>query len=60
MATLTLVCSVLDVPPHFATNDATGQRSGHEPDAPAAIAAAAGLTLNWIFRPGGDFAGACG
>ena len=39
--TLTLVCSSLDVPPLFATNDATGQRSGYEPDAAAAVAAEA-------------------
>jgi len=58
--TLTLVCSSLNVPPLFTTNDATGRRSGYESDAAAAIAAAAGLTLNWIFRPWGDFAGACG
>ncbi len=58
--TRTLVCSSLDVPPLFTTDDLTGQRSSHEPDAAAAVAAAAGLTLNWIFRPWGDFAGACG
>ena len=56
--TLTLVCSALDVPPLFATDDATGRRSGYEPDAAAAVAAAAGLELEWIFRPWGDFAGA--
>ena len=53
--TLTFVCSALDVPPLFTTDDATGRRSGYEPDA-AAAAAAAGL--EWIFRPWGDFAGA--
>ena len=43
--TLTLVCSALDVPPLFTTDDATGRRSGYEPDAAAAVAAAAGLEL---------------
>ena len=56
--TLTLVCSALNVPPLFTTNDATGRRSGYEPDAAAAVATAAGLELEWIFRPWGDFAGA--
>jgi polar amino acid transport system substrate-binding protein len=56
--TLTLVCSSLDVPPLFTTDDATGRRGGYEPDASAAVAAAAGLELEWIFRPWGDFAGA--
>jgi len=44
--TLTLVCSALNVPPLFTTDDATGRRSGYEPAAAAAIAVAAGLTLN--------------
>ena len=57
--TLTLVCSALNVPPLFTTNDATGRRSGYEPDAAAAVAAAAGLELEWTFQPRGDFAGAC-
>ena len=43
--TLKLVCSALDVPPLFATDGATGRRSGYEPDAAAAVAAAAGLEL---------------
>jgi ABC-type amino acid transport substrate-binding protein len=60
MATLTLLCSALDVPPLFTTDDSTGRRSGYEPDAAAAVAAAAGLELEWIFRPWGDFAGAHG
>ena len=46
MATLTLVCSALNVPPLFTTNDATGHRSGYEPNAAAAVAAAAGLELD--------------
>ena len=40
--TLTLVCSSLDVPPLFTTDDATGRRGGYEPDAAATVAAAAG------------------
>ena len=58
--TLTLGCSSLNVPPLFTTNDATGRRSGYEPDAAAAAAAASGLELERTFRPWGDFARACG
>jgi polar amino acid transport system substrate-binding protein len=46
---LTLACSSLPAPPLFWT-DADGTRHGYEPDAAAAVAAAAGLELRWVFR----------
>lgn len=46
---LTLACSPLPAPPLFWT-DEDGTRHGYEPDAAAAVAAAAGLELRWIFR----------
>lgn len=51
---LTLCCSSLDVPPLFETA-ADGTRSGYEPAAAEAVAAAAGLEMRWLFRPWADF-----
>ena len=54
---LTLCCSSLDSGRLFWT-DPDGSRHGYEPEVAAAVAAAAGLELRWIFRQWSDFAGA--
>jgi polar amino acid transport system substrate-binding protein len=46
---LTLCCTSLACPPLF-WSDADGSRHGYEADAAAAVAAASGLELRWIFR----------
>ena len=52
---LTLCCSDMAAPPLFWT-EAGGERHGYEPAAAAAVAAALGLELRWIFRQWADFA----